>query len=122
MVLQAEVSDMIAQAEQEVVVAIVMRAEEFVGLFDQVLVVVPDFLRSGKRGGAVGGNVHLGERIVCEFDNLEELASDYGRIDQSGEGNRRKLNFIAALACYGQWRSELPALGKFQAGCVIDIV
>src|SRR5260370_33116351 len=104
MVLQAEVSDMIAQAEQEVVVAIVMRAEEFVGLFDQVLVVVPDFLRSGKSGGAVGGNVHLSERIVCGFDNLVELARDYRRIDQSGEGNRCKLNLHAAWIRGGQRR------------------
>ena len=62
--LEAEVRDVIAQAEQEVVVAIVMRAEKLVRLIDQILVVVPDFLRRVESGGAVGGNIHLGERIV----------------------------------------------------------
>ena len=63
-VLQTEVRDVIAQAEKKVVVAIVMRAEKFVRLFDQILVVVPDFLRRFESGGAVGGDVHLGERII----------------------------------------------------------
>jgi site-specific recombinase len=75
--LQSEVRDVIAQAEQEMVIAIVMRAEKLVRLFDQILVVVPDFLRRGKGGGTVGGNVHLDERLVGKLDDLEEFAGDY---------------------------------------------
>ena len=85
-VFQSEVRHVIAQAEQEVVIAIVMRAEKFVGLFDQILVVVPDFLRRRESGGAVGGYVHLGEGIVGQFDDLEKFAGDYRRIDQRGQG------------------------------------
>src|SRR6202140_4812344 len=79
-VLQAEVRDVIAQAEQEVVIAVMMRAEKLVRLFDQVLIVVPDLLRRGQRGGTVGSNVHFSQRIVGEFYHLEKLASDHGRI------------------------------------------
>ena len=86
--LESEVRHVIAQTEQEVVVAIVMRAKKFVGLFDQILVVVPDFLRRRKSGGAVGGNVHLGEGIVGQLDDLEKFARDYGRIDQQWSGKR----------------------------------
>ena len=43
-VLQTEVRDVIAEAEKKVVVAIVMSAEKFVCLFNQIFVMVPDFL------------------------------------------------------------------------------
>src|ERR1700688_960905 len=99
-----------------------MRAEKLGRLFDQVLIVVPDLLRRGQRGGTVGSNVHFSQRIVGEFYHLEKLASDHGRIDKCGQGNRGKMDIIAALIGYGQWRSKLPALRKFQAGCVIDVV
>src|ERR1700722_1416271 len=86
--LQAEVGDVIAQAEEEVVVAVVMSAEKLVGLFDEILVVIPNFLRGIESGGAVGGNIHLGERIVGEFNYFEELARDHRRVDESREGDR----------------------------------
>ena len=43
--LEAEVRDVIAERVEEMIVAVVMRAEKFLRLIDQILVVVPDFLR-----------------------------------------------------------------------------
>ena len=43
--LESEVRDVIAEGVEEVIVAVVMRAEKFLRLIDEALVVVPDFLR-----------------------------------------------------------------------------
>src|ERR1700675_89818 len=86
--LQAEMGDVIAEAEQEVVVAVVMSAEKLVGLFDQILVVIPYFLRRVESSGGVGGNIHLSEGIVGELNYLQELTRDYRRVDESREGDR----------------------------------
>ena len=73
--------NMIAERVEEMVVAIVMRAEKLLRLIDQTLVVIPNFLRSIERGGAVGGDVHLGRRILRERDDLQEFSGDHGRVD-----------------------------------------
>jgi hypothetical protein len=97
-----------------VVIAVVMRSEKLVRLLDQVLVVVPDFLRGSKRGGAVGGDIHLDERVVGELDDFEEFAGDYGRIDERGQRCGLKcdgcfaVELIAGGGCDGQRRSEFP--------------
>src|SRR5580698_1362436 len=101
------------------VIAIVMCAEKLVGLLDQILVMVPDFLWRFKSGGAVGGNVHLDEWIVSQLDDLEELAGDHRRIDQRGQGSRLKDDLgIAILSgerrrCDGQRRAIFPTCGEF---------
>ena len=110
--LEAEVGDVIAERVEEVVVAVVMRAEKFLRLIDQILVVVPDFLRGFERGGAVGGDVHFGDGILRERNDLQEFSGDDGRVDQGGEGDGGELDFVAALAGDGQRRAELPAFGK----------
>src|SRR5580658_1876870 len=128
MVLQAEVRHVIAQAVQKVVIAVVVRTEKLVGLFDQTLVVLPYVGWRGKCGGAVGGNIHLDERVVGKLDHLEEFAGDDGRIDQRGEGRRLEddlglaVELIAGGGGDGQGRSKLPVGGKFQAGDVGEIV
>ncbi len=118
--------DVIAQAEQEVVVAIVMRAKKFVGLSDQILIVIPHFLRGRERGGAVSGNIHLGERIVGQLHNLEKFAGDYRRIDQRGEGSGLKRDLRLAIVDAGrhdgQRRSIFPIRGKFQRGNIGEII
>ena len=102
------------------VIAIVMRAEKLVGLFDQILVVVPDFLRRGERGGAVGGDIHLDQRVVGQLDDLEEFAGDYWRIDQRGQGSRLKRDLrLAVLAgavdAMGRGVPYFQFGGKFQS-------
>ena len=45
MMLEAEVRNVIAERVEKVIVAVVLRAEKLLGLLDQALVVIPDFLR-----------------------------------------------------------------------------
>ena len=97
---------MIAEAEKKVVVAIMMSAEKFVCLYNEIFVMVPDFWRRFERGGAVGGNVHLGGRIVGEFDYFEKFAGDYRRINQSVQ--RRRLNEI----CVSPLSALVDAMGR----------
>src|SRR5580658_6649997 len=120
--LQTEVGDVIAECVEEVVVAVVVRAEKFLRLIDETFVVLPNFGRGVERGGAVGGDVHFGERILGEGNNLQEFSGDDGRVNQRGEGNGGELDFISALAGHGKRSAELPAFGKLQAGRVVDVV
>src|SRR5579863_2905080 len=99
-----------------------MRAEKLVGLLDQILVVVPHFLRRIQRGGAVGGDIHLGGRSMRQGHYFQEFSGDDRRVDQRGERSCGELNLIAALFRNRQGRSELPALRKFQAGREVDVV
>ena len=64
MVFQSEVRHVIAQAVNEVVLAIVVRAEQFLSLIDQAFIVIEDLWRRFQGGGAVGCNVHFTQRIL----------------------------------------------------------
>ena len=83
--LESEVGDVVAERVEEVIVAVVMRAEKFLRLIDQIFVVIPDFRRGIERGGAVGGDVHFGGGILRERDDFQKFSGDDGRIDQRGE-------------------------------------
>src|SRR5579859_7480835 len=120
--LEAEVSDVIAERIEEVVIAIVMRAEKLLGLLDEALVMVPGFLRGVESGGAVGGDVHFGDRVGGERDDLQKLSGDDGRVDERGERDGRELNFVGALAGDRKRRAKFPAVGQFEAGGVVDVV
>ena len=120
--LEAEVGDVIAERVEEVIVAVVMRAEKFLRLVDEILVVIPDFLRGVERGGAVGGDVHFGDRILRERDDFQKFSGDDRRIDERGERDGGEVDFVAALAGDGKRGAELPSVGKLQAGGVVDVV
>ena len=70
--------DVIAECVEEVIVAVVMGAKKFLRLLDQILVVIPNFRGSFEPGGTVGGDVHFGERVLGEGDDLEEFAGNDG--------------------------------------------
>ena len=95
--LQSEVSHVITQAEQKVIIAVVLRSKQRVGLRDQVLVMLPNLRRSIERGRTVGSNVHFRGRSLSriEGDNFQILSSDDGAIDQHGQRNRGKLYFCS---------------------------
>ena len=114
--LETEVRNVIAEGVEEVIVAVVMRAEKFLRLLDQILVVIPDFLRGIERGGAVGGDVHFGDRILRERNNFQKFSGDDRRVDERGERDWSEVDFVSALAGDGKRRAELPSVGKFQAG------
>ena len=120
--LEAEVGDVVAERVEEVVVAVVVRAEKFLRLIDQALVVVPGFGWRFEGGGAVGGDVHFGDGIAGQRDDFQKFSGDDRGIDQRGEGDGGEVNFVSALAGDGKRRAELPSVGKFQAGGVVDVV
>ncbi len=120
--LQAEVGDVIAERVEEVVVAVVVSAEKFLRLVDETLVVIPNFWWRVEGGGAVGGDVHFSDGIAGERHDFQEFSGDDGRVDQRGERNGGEVDFVSALAGDGKRGAELPAVGKFQAGGVVDVV
>src|SRR6266567_7472332 len=99
MVLQAEMRNVIAQAEQEVVVTIMRGAEKSAGLLHQIAVFVPDLLRRLERGGAVSGDVHLHGRSLAliERNNLHVFARNDRGVDQRIKRYRREVNFVSRL-------------------------
>ena len=59
MMLKAAMRDVIAESVKEVVIAKVVRAEEYFGLHRKVLVVIQHTLRSVQRLGALGCDIHF---------------------------------------------------------------
>ena len=82
--LQPEVRHMIAQAIKEVVVAKMLRPEEFHCLIGQSFIVVEHVLGRSQITRAIGGNVHLLTRVLAQRHYEEVLTSDHGRIYQHG--------------------------------------
>src|ERR1051326_4115416 len=121
-VLEAEVGDVVAERVEKMVVAVVVRAEQLLRLVNQGFVVVPRFLLSVKRGGAVGGDIHFGGRSLRQRDDFQKFSGDDGRIDQRGERHRGEVDFTSGLIGNREWGAELPSSRKFQRGGVVDVV
>ena len=85
MVLKAEVGDVVAQAVEKVILAIVMSAEELLRLIHQLLVVVEEGRRRLQGRSAVGCDIHFRPGIVGERHHPQELAGDDGRVHQHGQ-------------------------------------
>ena len=88
MMLKPEVRHVIAEREQEVVVAIVARAEEHARFGDEVGESFLDGGRDGERRFAVGDEVEfVVDRLAGrrDVDNAVILACDDGRIDEEIE-------------------------------------
>ena len=98
MMLETEVSDVVAQRVEKMIVAIVVRAKKFLRLIDETPVVVPNFLRSFESCSAIGGNVHLGNGILRQRNDFQKFSGDYRRIDQCRKRNGVKVNFVSAVA------------------------
>src|SRR5579862_6884813 len=96
---ESEVRDVIAERVEKVVVAVMMRAEKFLGLVDEILVVVPDELRGVEGSGTVGGDVHFGGRVLSEWDDFQKFSGDDWRIDERSERAGGEVNLISALIC-----------------------
>src|SRR5579871_720134 len=112
--LEAEVGDMIAERIEEVIVAVVMGAEKFLRLLDQVPIVIPDFGGCVEGCGAIGGDIHFGRWIRRERDNFQKFSGDHGRVDQRIQRDSSEMNVIAVLAAERERSAELPALGKVE--------
>src|SRR3954451_2466996 len=95
--LQSEVSDVVAESEKEMVVAIMVSAEEPLCLLNELLVFVEDDLRGLESARAIGSHVQFGTRIVGERNYAEVFAGEYRSIDQLGERDRLETNFVARI-------------------------
>src|SRR5579863_5401634 len=107
--LESEVGDVIAERVEEVIIAVMMRAEKFLRLIDQTLIAIPDFWRDVERSGAVGRDIHFSGRIFCQGNDFQEFSGNYRRVDESRKRSRRKMNVVAALAGDRKRCAELPA-------------
>src|SRR5205809_7349907 len=97
MMLQAEVGDVIAQAEQKVIVAVMPGTDHKPSLLYQVRISVPHFLWGIECTSAVGGNVHFNWRLLAfvQRNDLEIFTGNDGRIYQRVKRNWRKVRFIS---------------------------
>ena len=121
MMFKAEVRNVIAERKNEVIVAIVARAEELARLGNQVGHLLYVGGSHGQRGFAVGGHVNLvmnGLTRRRDVDDAEIFAADDGRIDQKIERNGLERNRIARLTGDGKRRAELPSLRKDEFGII----
>ena len=121
--LQSEMSDVIAQGQQEVVAGVMPRAKQNSCLFHEVPVMLPDFFRSIERGGAVGHNIDFRGRIFgAERYHLQILTRDDRTIHQHGQRNGRKMNVAARLIGNMQRRAKLPSRGQPQARAIRKLI
>src|SRR5579863_4343797 len=120
--LEAEVRDVIAQRVEEVIVTIMMRAKKLLRLVDEISVMIPNFLRSVERGGAVGGDIHFRGRVLRQRNDLEIFTGNDGRIDQRRQRDGVEVNLVGALVGNRKRGAEFPALGKLQRSGVVDLV
>ncbi len=99
MVFQAKVGHVTAQAEQEMVVAVMRRAKQQPCLLHQVAVVFPDFRWRLKGGGAIRCDIQLDRRILSrvERNDFQIFAGKNRGIHQSVERNRAEMNFASGL-------------------------
>src|SRR6266496_4770699 len=97
MMLQAEVRDVIAQAEQKVVVAVMRGTEQKPSLLHQVRIFVPHFLWRVECGGAIGSNVHFdrGSLALVKRNDFEKLTCDDGRVHECVKRNGSELRRIS---------------------------
>ena len=121
---EAEVRDVIAEGEEEVVVAIMTCAEEDAGFGDDVGEAFLDGGRDGERGFTVGDEVELvvdGLAGGREVDDAVVLAFDDGRVDEEVEGDGLKGDVIAGLGVDGEGGAEFPAVGEDEGGAVGEL-
>src|SRR5579883_666553 len=123
--LEAKMSNMVAQRVEEVVVAIMSRSEQCGCFSNQVLIVGLEFRRHLQRGFTVSGNIHFSSRSHrgrSEANHPEILPADYRRVDKRVERCGLELNRVSGFKCYGERGAVLPAFRKLQCGAICDFI
>src|SRR5689334_21892033 len=116
--LKAKVSDMVAKAVEEVVVAKMLCAEKLLRLISQALVMIKFFWRRIKSRCAVSGDVHLLGRVLREVHHFQKFSGDDRRIDQRSQGSSLKADGRPGFSSNGQRSSILPSIGQAKCGLV----
>ncbi len=80
MVLQAEMRDVFAERQEKVIIAIMMRTEERVGLGDELSIVSLGFGSHLQCGRAIGGDIDLMARSLAgsEIDHAKVASRNHG--------------------------------------------
>jgi hypothetical protein len=92
-VLEPEVRHVVAERQQEMVVAVVPRAEQHARFGNQVAELGLNIGAEINRGGAVGGDIQLCRTRIAgwrQIHNAHELSGEHGRINKRGECSRRE--------------------------------
>src|ERR1700728_1025543 len=124
MMLEAEVRNVIAEREKEMVVAIMARAEEDAGFGDDVDESFLNSGRNGEGGFTVGSEVELmvdGLAGRREINGAIVLTFDNRRVNEKIEGDGLEGDGAAGFVVDGQGRTKAPAFGAGEDGVVSDL-
>ncbi len=115
-VLEAAAAGHVGERNQEVIAAVVMRAEERSGFRHQTFVAVDEILRQIERGVGVGGDVEFLRRRTGRRKRNHAIVrtGDDGRIDERGQRNWREFDSVSGLAHHRQRSSEFPVWRKLE--------
>ena len=121
--LEADAAHVVAEGQQEVIVIVVVRAVEFVGLLHESAVRFELLRLDLQQIRAVGHDVQMNRRGAArvEVQALEIASGEHRRIHQRVERYRLERG-NAGAACGGlQCSRELPALRETNAGLHHDL-
>ncbi len=106
--------DRIAQRKQKIVMSIVMRSEELLGLYGQVLVQLKQLRAHLHALRSVAKNIQVDYvvRACRQVDAIQVRASIQGRIDECVQWNPFKLHPIGFLRIRLESGCELPSFGN----------
>ncbi len=121
--LQADAAETVGQRQQKLIVVVVARTVELVGLLHQRAVHRDLCLARLQRLGFVGKHVevHWHLRARVEIDALVVLAGEQGRINQMVIRDRLEDDGIAIASRGFQGSGERPALGQGHAGLRLQV-
>src|ERR1700691_6745736 len=114
--LQTEVSDVVAEREQKVIVTIMARTEKSACLSNKLVQVRLGFGCHPQRRFAVRRDVDVVRRIFSrrQLDFAEIAACEYRRIHERVQGHRREIDCIYILFRAGKSCPILPPSRKLQ--------
>src|ERR1700677_4564540 len=114
--LQTEVSDVVAERQQKVIVAIMSRTEKSACLSNKLVQVHFGFGCHRQGRFAVRRDVDVVRRILsrCQLDFAEIAACEYRRIHERVQGHRREIDCVSILFRSGKSCPVLPSGRKLQ--------
>ena len=123
MMLQPEMSNIIAEGQKEMVVRVMPGLKERAGFADEIAPGVDLVLADGKVFGSVGGYIDkvLWNDLGSERDFAKEAAGEQRRIDQRFESDRGKTDQALTRRSGAQSGTEAPAWRQFHGGPIQDL-
>src|SRR5882724_6719020 len=120
-----KVSAVIAKCEQEVIFAVMPRAEKFSRLGDKIGHLFLDERRHVQRNFAVRDDINLVMNWLtgrCEIERTKILAGDDGGIHQTNERNGLEYYVVGRLRLHGERCAEFPSRRKHELRLVTELL